>query len=605
MSGDILRHLTDAIQGGSEFADPMLSGSIIPALIAYLSPTENLSKTILATLRTLLALADAKFQENHLQLYQCSSPFEILYAKANIRAIADVLAQKSPAASVQTQTSLICQLLTKTLTSDQQKMALASAGVVDCLGERIAAYQCWERLTPMRNIHSLKSALPPVPSRSTLAHILAATTAIVSSSRYRIARLLHTKFFLEVFPLHHPSISTEPLAQGGGYLTSYAASPIDIALPWIYGGALKNDNGFSKAFPALGSIQAAAKRSLIDMLAEERVYGPSEKVQANGLESSLVLWLIHIMRVDRGFCRIEAARLLVALYQAGFVNRSRAHMLSLLVVPLLVNLMDETMMSSMSNINASAQEQEARLIREQAPRVLGGLIVDFPHLQRVAIDAGVVKKVCQLLKSTFNSVEIRPNVWAPAVDSEDVSERPASRRLGKRPLPVAVSHAMMCRESALTLVAALSERDDKCRKLLTEQGLIPRLIDSFMPFNENFTAKLYGHGGSERLDSSAGNTIPVIVAACKAARSMSRSVGLLRTSLIDAGLARPVYALLKHPNIEVVIAATDVVCNIITEFSPMRAVSTVKRLHCTILTKITGLGGCWRYQDSLRTCPFG
>ena len=51
---------------------------------------------------------------------------------------------------------------------------------------------------------------------------------------------------------------------------------------------------------------------------------------------------------------------------------------------------------------------------------------------------------------------------------------------------------------------------------------------------------------------------------------MSRSVSLLRTSLIDAGIAKPVFDILKHTDPRVQIAATDVCCNLLLDFSPMR-----------------------------------
>jgi hypothetical protein len=64
----------------------------------------------------------------------------------------------------------------------------------------------------------------------------------------------------------------------------------------------------------------------------------------------------------------------------------------------------------------------------------------------------------------------------------------------------------------------------------------------------------------------------VLIAACKVTRSLSRSVSVLRTSLIDHGVAQPVYELLKHPSVEVQIAATEVITNLVLEMSPMRPV---------------------------------
>ncbi|RAL61626.1 hypothetical protein DID88_009663 [Monilinia fructigena] len=66
------------------------------------------------------------------------------------------------------------------------------------------------------------------------------------------------------------------------------------------------------------------------------------------------------------------------------------------------------------------------------------------------------------------------------------------------------------------------------------------------------------------------NPVGVLIAACTATRALARSVCILRTTLIDNGVVTPIFPLLSHADVEVQIAATAAVCNLVTNVAPMR-----------------------------------
>jgi armadillo repeat-containing protein 8 len=102
-------------------------------------------------------------------------------------------------------------------------------------------------------------------------------------------------------------------------------------------------------------------------------------------------------------------------------------------------------------------------------------------------------------------------------------------------------------QSALSAIAAITLFKDDYRKQVIDTGLIPSIVAAMSSFAPGIRA-----------------------AACQCTRSLSRSVCILRTNLVDAGIAVPLFRLLSDESLEVKIAATGAVCNLMLEFSPMR-----------------------------------
>ncbi len=128
-------------------------------------------------------------------------------------------------------------------------------------------------------------------------------------------------------------------------------------------------------------------------------------------------------------------------------------------------------------------------------------------------------------------------------------------------------HVMRHREAVLKALASLAPFDDEYRKSMCDLGVVPYIIDSLKPYSSN---PLLTDNDPVGPNFVTGNPAATLLAACAAARVLTRSVSVLRTSLIDAGVAPPLFHLLNNSDSEVQIAATKVVCNLALDFSPMK-----------------------------------
>ena len=158
------------------------------------------------------------------------------------------------------------------------------------------------------------------------------------------------------------------------------------------------------------------------------------------------------------------------------------------------------------------------------------------------------------------------------------------------------------REHALRLIAAIASSEDKQRQAFLDGNVTPNILDSMKPLNEGLLLSLYDSDKSREtrkiVTTDIGSPVAVLCAACNAAKALTRSVSLLRTTLADAGLPQPILALLKHTDISVRKAATDVVINLNPEFSPMRSVSETRDRDTHVLTTTKASRRDWLDQHS-------
>lgn len=424
---------------------------------------------------------------------------------------------------------------------------------------------------------ALESLPAPAPASARLAPILRAVTVIVEHSKFRAEHFLSSPGIVTVFPKQGPGFAPSDIKKGpwgSTYLSGTAvprhlgANPVDHLLPSVPMAHVKASPSTTN-FPPLGPAgpQRRYSHSFPTPFSLIEPAPPEEE------ENSIVPWLLCILRSERGMARLMAARLVTVLFRLGLARKHRVPMLSYLLIPILIRMLDKDFkLPDEDSTNDDGLISTTQRVKEEAPAVLANLVMDDQELQKHAVEGGALKRLAQLLKETYNPVteSARP-MWhadddGPARDPESLSPE---CRLGPPGYSPTLCHIMRYREGILKSLAALVPFKDEYRKAVCEHGVVPYIIDSLKPRPSDAPADL----SMPKNTAADGNPTPTLLAACGAARMLTRSVSVLRTSLIDAGVAQPLFVLIRHPDLEVQIAATAAICNLALDFSPMKEVS--------------------------------
>ncbi|KAL0634451.1 hypothetical protein Q9L58_006622 [Maublancomyces gigas] len=279
-------------------------------------------------------------------------------------------------------------------------------------------------------------------------------------------------------------------------------------------------------------------------------------------ESPLIPWLISQVRSGDATTRLMATSVLTNLFKVGLVGKRMTQLLVLLVLPVLVRLLNEDEMLTKVSVGVGGVDSdtwEKWTIQERAPAVLARLAVDSPDMQKAAADAGAIKRLAVMLR---RATEL-PSPSVNGVMNGNSVEAVAAEK-SKQNSPE-VTHRMKVKEGTFRCLASLALFKDEYRKLIIDAGVVPMVVSSMKPLEPIPNAPV-----SQEITTGEGNPPSVLIAACGVVRALSRSVSILRTSLIDAGVAMPLFALLHHDDIEVRVSSTAAVCNLVLDFSPMR-----------------------------------
>lgn len=571
------------MEAGPAFVAPLIAGSVLIPLLDILSQVEQPPRMVIPILRTLNNIAESLNRDQPLtDSVDPSLRQELIkriYTNGVISGFVEIFSQQRLDGETQTAVTLTARLISQTCTSEAHQNMLVKARVLDSLGSRLAiTLKHQKRLTTAPFLSNGYTG-------DAIGDLLDAVGTIIQGSNYRTARFLYSHAMIDLTStggMITSSNRTMPSEEGQPSFTSLPplGSFDNLGLPRLEVSQSKAEQSFSKAFPPLGSLIPNGSEVNKLHFSDVALIPPLKLASGEKFESPVFNWLIHIARSYQSHERLAAIWVLSLLKRftdsfcpdEGFKNRERA--IAFLIVPLLVQMIDD---ANTTEVNTSSKTVSHSLLHrrtaiERAPTVLAILIEESPVLQKAAVEAGIIKRLCQMLKKTFDPARTSMPLWSPQSNLPSFQDNLAndqSSTLGRPGFPFHVVHALRCRTGILRALSAIADKEDAYRKAMIETGVIACIIDSLVPYPERV---FNGDYTDINASSKDGNPIAVLVAACNAARSLSRSVGILRTSLIDYGIAKPILQLLNHRDVTVQVASTEVLCNLLLHFSPMRDV---------------------------------
>ncbi|QSZ34514.1 hypothetical protein DSL72_006108 [Monilinia vaccinii-corymbosi] len=607
-----LQVLGSLAYGGPAFLAPLQYGSALPAILSNLCPLSNPPQLVLAALRALYNLAESAMIATSTHPLTIKSLAAALFVRPHIASLSRIISQTSSSHIIQTQIYLAASLVARICRQESYQQSLAASGVLDALAVKLASFVVAQGLViPGAEIiahrEGLREYIPPAsPSTASLSAILEAIASIVTESKLRASQLLYNPSIMAVFPSIPAGEAPVPQNSKAVWNTFNTANlsarqsqltAIDYLLPILPQHPVKSAH--ASAFPPLGSsgpreqipLNGRGKLTSASIWSDpspERNSPPlSTQPVPEEPESPLIAYLIFLMRSHEGEERLMASYLLTVLFRAGLVSKAREPALGSLVVPLLVQMLDEesTQVKSKDSFYYDESLRIEWSITEMAPEILALLITDSEHLQKATFQNKAMAKLSKLIKMAYDPVleGANPQHWSPVKLSaaEDYVEQTPSSRLGDPGQSALLVHKIKVRESVLKAIASIIPFKEEYRKSVVDNGIIPYIVESLNPNPQKPSTKVNEKGDkAERKPDSSNpevnqegygtNPLGVLIAACTATRALARSVCILRTTLIDNGVVTPIFPLLSHPDVEVQIAATAAVCNLLTDVAPMR-----------------------------------
>ncbi|KAJ8124701.1 hypothetical protein O1611_g8939 [Lasiodiplodia mahajangana] len=598
-----LQLLATFANAGPAFLSPLFASSALSAVLGERCLRNEHPEIVLAALRVIKDLTVATASASESSPINLQSLADIIFTENYLESLHQILVPRTSSRDTEAQITIVAYLIRTLCRSEHHQTILVDSGILDALATRTAAFAVVEGyVLPKAEVRARMEGLgdyipdPPISSEG-LDEVLGAVAAIVTDSAYRVCKLVYSPSILAIFPSLRDAGSQYPKSPESIVLPARMPTRpkgteiMDLLLPRtpsyprvhsIDGGFSLFNVQFSRETPsANGRPSSKLQTSNVAwMPPEENNTVRNADSNVADIESPLVPWLIHLVRTRNGSEVLTAASVLTSLFKTGFVYKAREASMGLLVVPILLGLLEdaETKMKESGNKWMSREARVRLNIIEETPAILARLITDSESMQKAAFECGAVKTICKLLKSSYDAplsgAKSRP--WSPDGDGIDATGSLASEcRLGDEGQHPQLIHRRRVRETTLRALGALATFKEDFRKAIVDQEAVTYIIDSLHQFPGNSKQTkhqdvLQHTSSRSKTSQPEQNPVSVIVEACYAIRMLSRSVNTLRTALVDQSASEPLFRLLRHPDVEVQIAATACMCNLVPDFSPMR-----------------------------------
>ncbi|KAI1753718.1 armadillo repeat protein [Xylaria castorea] len=601
-----LQLLASFANAGPAFLLPLFAAGALPAVLGESCLQNEHPEIVLAALRVIKHLAVATASASASSPINPKSLADIIFSDGYLESLRQILLPQTLDRENEAPITIVAYLVRTLCCEERHQTILVDSGILDALATRIATFAMTEgyvlpNAEVRARIEGLGEHIPETPiSSGSLDELLGAVAAIITDSPFRVCKLVYSPSIIAIFPNintgggQYPNTPPEFIILPGLRPTKPKGpgrmdSIMDLLLPVTpsFPRVLGNSGGFSPpSAPSSREAPSTNGRPSSKLQTSLVSWTPPEENTARNadhlgdVESPLVPWLIHLVRTRTGSEALMAASVLTSLFKTGFVYKTREASMGLLVVPVLLELLEDADAKMKESANGwTNRDARTRLdVIEETPAVLARLITDSESMQKAAFECGAVKTICKLLKSSYDTplstAESRP--WSPHGDHIGILGSLASEcRLGDEGQHPQLIHHRRVRETTLRALGALATFKEDFRKAIVDQQVVTYIIDALNPFAGSLKhAKdqdvLHHSCSRSKTSLLEQNPVSVIVAACYGIRMLSRSVNTLRTALVDQNASEPLFRLLRHPDVEVQIAATACICNLVPDFSPMR-----------------------------------